>query len=594
MRGRAFRRLAVGVALATAVGCAPRPAVTPPAAEAGLGTVTLQLEGFGDAPRATQAVPTFSRARLHIDGPAMPAERTANASFRLGATQLTVRNVPVGPNVVVVVEGLDASDRPLPGARFGTVVDIAPGATVQAPVGPLTTPLAEVVLALLANDRAAGRSLDQALSARLDEAALQARLEGERSRLGVVHPALFNAVGLAGTLAASPTLTPPSDLSSYVRSPGRVRVRLKGLPTGSRATVSLDDPVSPKQQNLAEGSHDILPVAPGTWTVSVEAAGGLAASLPVTVTEGLTGTPPEVLLDLSRWESLAGMSKPLAATLCLQMSLGDVPSLLMVGGLDAVPSPVTRYATDSCFAYDGTRVAPLPLLPDPVSFAAGAVVDGKPYVIGGLSETGQRTDQVYRLDGSAWKAVATASTPLAGAVSIADGADIYLFGGTLGLGGLVYDTQTDKFRAGPDMTIVRRMPASAVHEGRLYVFGGGEQGEPLAASEVFDPQAGGWRNIEAMPAPRLGARAVSHGGRIYVIGGVNRDGMATGRVDVYDPAANTWALFSALQTPRAASAVGVLSDRLYVLGGSDGLLASILTGALDKPAVLGAIEVLKP
>lgn len=600
MQGRPIRRMAVGVALATAVGCAPRPAAVPPLAPGpGLATVTLQLEGFGEAPRATQVAPTFSRARLRIDGPAMPAERTANASFRLGATQLTVRNVPVGPNVVVLVEGLDASDRPLPGARYGTVVDLAPDTTVSAQVGPLTTPRAEVVLALLAEDRAASRSMEAAYSARLDDGALQTRLEAERSRLGLVHPALFDAAAIARSIsaAANPNATtslrPPSDLSGFARSPGRLRVRLKGLPTGAKASVWLDDPISPKQQNLAVGGYDILPIAPGRWTVSVEAPGGLATSVPVTVAEGLSGTPAEVLLDLSRWETLASLTKPLTATLCLPMTVGDVPSLVMVGGMDAVPSPVTRYATDSSYVFDGSRLAPLPLLPAPLSFASGAVVNGKLFVLGGLSETGQRTDQVYRLDAAEWTAVATASTAFAGAVSIAEGSTIYVFGGTLGLGGLVYDTQTGQFRSAPDMAITRRAPASAVYQDKLYVFGGGED-DPLGGSEVFDPKAGGWRTIESLPSPRHGARAVAHGGKIYVIGGVNKDGMPTSRVDVYDPAANAWAPFSALQTPRAASAVGVVGDRLFVMGGSDGRLAALLGGALDKPAALGAVEVLKP
>lgn len=610
MRGRSFKRIALAVAVALAAGCAPRAVpVGPPQAADGLGTVHLQLEGFGDAPRSTQVAPTFARARVRFDGAAFAAEKAVNVSFRLGVTELTVKNVPAGPNVAILVEGLDASDRPMPGARYGTVVDLSPTATVSAKVGPVTTPRADVVLALLAMDRAASRSAQAAFSARLDDETLQTRLDAERSRLGLVHPALFDAGAIARAIAtgASPTATtplvPPSDLSAYARSPGRVRIRLTGVPVGSRAAVWLDDPISPKQQNLANGGYEILPVAPGAWTLSAEAPGGFLVSVPVTVAAGLTTAAGEVVLDLSRWESLPGLTKPLAAAACAPMVLNGTPTLVMAGGVDAVPAPVpgpdqipvTRYATDSCYAFDGSRAAPLPPLPAPVSFATGVTVDnGDLYVLGGLSETGARTNQVYRFDGRAWSAVATASTPFAGAVGFASGTSVYVFGGSLGLSGLVYDTASKQFRSAPDMAIVRPSAASAVYQGRFYVFGGGEQTTPLPGSEVFDPATGGWRPVENLPAARHGARAVVLGDRIYVIGGASREGLATSRVDVYTPATNTWASFGSLKTPRAAAQVGVLDGRIYVLGGSDGLLASIVMGTLDKPAALGAIEAMTP
>lgn len=612
MRGRPFKRIATGVALVLACGCAPRPAaMVPPPSDHGLGTVHLQLEGFGAAPRSAQAAPTFTRARVRFDGAAFPVEKSAIVSFRLGATELTVRNVPAGPNVAIMVEGLDGSERPLAGARYGTVVDMAPDATVSAKVGPLTTPRAEVVLALLAQDRAASRSAEVALAARLDDAALQTRLDAERARLGLVHPALFDAAAIARTIAAAAnpaataSIAPPVDLTPFARAPGRVRIRLTGLPVGSKATVSLDDPISPKQQNLAAGGYEILPVAPGTWTLSAEAPGGTAIAVPVTVAQGLLAPGPEVALDMSRWETLPGLSKPFTAAACAPMSIGGAPALVIAGGLDAVPAPLVtegnsppmvspRYATDSCYAFDGTRLAPLPPLPAPVSFASGVVANGKLYVLGGLSPGGARTNQVYRFDGSAWEAVATASTTFAGAVGIAHGASIYLFGGSLGLSGLVYDLDSHQFKSAPDMAIIRHAPASAVYQDRFYVFGGGEQATPLPGSEVFDPATGAWRPIENLPAARHAARAVVLGDRIYVLGGVSRVGVPTGRVDVYHPATNTWASFGSLATPRAAAAAGVLDGRIYVLGGSDGMLASTVAAWLDRPIPVGAIEALKP
>lgn len=605
MHGRSHKRIALGVALAMLSGCAPRPAsVAAPPLVTGLGTIALRLEGFGAAPRSTQVAPTFARARLHVDGAALLAAKEATVSFRLGATELKVGNAPVSPNVAVLIEGLDAQDRPLPGARYGTVVDVTPGATVSALVGPLTTPRADVVLALLAMDRAASRSVDQAFSARLDDAALQARLESERSRLGVVHPALFDAASIARAIAASadPTATtplaPPSDLSSSVREPGQIRVRVKGLPVGTKASVWLDDPVSPKQQNLAPGGYDILPIAPGNWTLSALSADGRSISRAVTVPSGLATTPLEILLDLGRWDVLSSMSKAQAAALCVPMTLDGMPSLVMAGGIGPLPwSPGdTAYAVPTCLAFDGTRLAPLPSLPVRRSFASGAIVDGKLYLAGGLSEYALPTGDVFSFDGRQWLSVASASTPVAGAASIGYGTTLYLFGGTLRDGGLAFDVASGAFRSAPSMAISRVLAASAVYDDRLYVFGGGDQNTPLAAAQVFDPRTEQWSNLESLPVARVGARAVAHGNRIYVIGGVDSAGRPSARVDVYDPVSNSWSSFGALEIPRAVSSVGSLDGRLYVMGGCDGLLTRLLLEGLSAecPVPLGAVEASRP
>ncbi|HEY9854509.1 MAG TPA: kelch repeat-containing protein [Stenomitos sp.] len=602
MHGRSHKRIALGVALALVSGCAPRTAsVLPPPTVSGLGAIELHLEGFGAAPRSTQLAPTFAKARLHFDGAAMPAEKARDAEFRLGASQLTVSNAPVGRNLVVMVEGLDSQDRVLPGARYGTVVDVTAGATVSAQVGPLTTPRAEVVLALLALDRTASRSVDQAFSARLDDDALQALLDSERARLGLVHPVLFDPASIARAIAATadPTATGPlaipTDLSASVREPGELRVRVKGMPEGSKASVWLDDPISPKQQNLAAGRYDILPIAPGTWTLSAQSLDGTTLTLPVTVKSGLTPSSTEILLDMGRWDTVASMTKSLAASLCVPMTLGDVPSLVMVGGIGPWPtSPTdTAYAVPTCLSFDGSRMAALPSLPAPRSFASGAVVNGTLYAVGGLSEYAVPTRDVFAFDGRQWAAVATASAPVAGAASIAYGSTLYLFGGTLQDGGLAFDTDTGEFRDAPSMAVGRALPASAVYGDRLYVFGGGEQNTPLPNCQVFDPRTEQWLNLENMPVARCGARAIAYQDRIYVIGGVDASGRPSARVDVYDPATNTWSLFGALDTPRAVAAVGVVDDRIFVLGGCDGTLTKLLLegSAADCPVPLRAVEV---
>ena len=74
-----------------------------------------------------------------------------------------------------------------------------------------------------------------------------------------------------------------------------------------------------------------------------------------------------------------------------------------------------------------------------------------------------------------------------------------------------------------------------------------------------------------MPEARKGAAATQWGEHIYVIGGVNAAGQATGRVDRYHPDTDTWDTMPALDVPRSNAAAVVWNNTLIVIGGhSDG------------------------
>ncbi len=83
--------------------------------------------------------------------------------------------------------------------------------------------------------------------------------------------------------------------------------------------------------------------------------------------------------------------------------------------------------------------------------------------------------------------------------------------------------------------------ASAVLDGRLYVFGGeGDARSPLgvfAAAEAYDPASDRWEVLPAMRTPRHGMGAAAAGGAIVVPGGATRQGLgASAVVEAFVPA----------------------------------------------------------
>jgi len=209
-----------------------------------------------------------------------------------------------------------------------------------------------------------------------------------------------------------------------------------------------------------------------------------------------------------------------------------------------------------------------------------------------------------------------------GTASAIIGSRIYLLGGNLGATVVTrmdtYDIPANAWNTAPPMLQTRTDPATAVINGKLWVFGGFSQfgGVYLDSIEVFDPATNGWTMLSlrmpekrevfaaaadsngvfliggqegstslassnilflslssnvwttntVLPEPRLRAYSCLVGGRIYYIGGAIR-GTNSNRVDIYDIASDTWRIGTPLQQARAYHTVSVVGSSVYVIGG---------------------------
>ncbi len=123
--------------------------------------------------------------------------------------------------------------------------------------------------------------------------------------------------------------------------------------------------------------------------------------------------------------------------------------------------------------------------------------------------------------------------------------------------------------------------AMASAGGKLYVMGGvinGQGGPHPNGAEwtgstnafEYDPAKDAWKTIKTLPHSTAAAGVASLGGKIYVIGGIDIDGIALDLVQEYNPATDTWAARAVMPTKREHVAVAVLDSLIYVVSGRIG------------------------
>ncbi len=150
------------------------------------------------------------------------------------------------------------------------------------------------------------------------------------------------------------------------------------------------------------------------------------------------------------------------------------------------------------------------------------------------------------------------------------GSRIVVVGGFLANGGNsrrvdAYDPKRDAWARLPDLPVSVDHAAAASWRGRVVVVGGyGADREPLRAAFLFDGR--GWRRLPPPPEARAAAAAAATAdGRIWVVGGRTRSGLATRALSL-DLRTLRWRRVPGPR-PREHLAATALAGRVYALGG---------------------------
>jgi N-acetylneuraminic acid mutarotase len=254
--------------------------------------------------------------------------------------------------------------------------------------------------------------------------------------------------------------------------------------------------------------------------------------------------------------------------------------IYVVGGLEGSRTIVTEVEALDTASMTWETVSSLPA---PMHHPNVAAVEGRLYVLGSLGRDDfAENGEVWEYDATTrtW----TRRTPMPqgtqrGASGVAVvGSKIYVAGGLRGLQAVndfsAYDTTNDTWETLPSVPTSRDHLVAGAIGGRVYVIGGRNGGLEVHTGrvDIFDPATGSWSRGSPMPTSRAGSAAAVLDDRIYVFGGEGNAALSTGvfdDVESYDPATDSWSIHVPMPTPRHGSGAAALMGRIYVLGGAN-------------------------
>lgn len=216
----------------------------------------------------------------------------------------------------------------------------------------------------------------------------------------------------------------------------------------------------------------------------------------------------------------------------------------------------------------------LPACPHGASRPAGAVVDGRFYVIGGEPRDGYV--QEYDPGTGLWDDTnALMPTFVSNICTAVIGTDIYIPSGYDGVSYLatvqVYHTTTDTWEvvATDPVPVGLSGAACTAHGDKIYLFGGSASGTYVDTTYVYDPAAAAgsrWSSGAAAPVAGAYGDAISAGGYVFYAGMRNAT-TDLASVYRYDPVADSWTTMPSLTTPRGAARMWTYEGKLAVGGG---------------------------
>jgi N-acetylneuraminic acid mutarotase len=301
------------------------------------------------------------------------------------------------------------------------------------------------------------------------------------------------------------------------------------------------------------------------------------------VTSAGVATEPPVLQG--HWQRGAASTLPIALANAAAATLGG--KIYVVGGSGASRAERALFIYDpdvEAWQEGPSLPASYPAVTSPAVLAHGGAL----VVLGGLLPgSASATPKVIAFDpgASTWTSLPSLPVGLGSVVAQSIGGDLYVAGGLDGTSShaelWVMRAGSNVWSPGAAMSSARHGAASAVLDGRLFVFGGTREGAALALAEVYDPRSNEWTALAPLPAPVSFATATSARDRAVVLAGAT--GAASGSAAIslawsYDGEADTWSALPPGPRVRAGAAAAWRGDAVYVLGGA---------------GVDGAVDVLK-
>lgn len=240
------------------------------------------------------------------------------------------------------------------------------------------------------------------------------------------------------------------------------------------------------------------------------------------------------------------------------------------------------------------------MAPPPVRSEGAAVTHGGNfYAVGGrpVAAVGARLER-YTVAADTWATLTPLPTARAGLGAAVVGDAIYAIGGRTTdspcAGGALtaverYDIASDTWTAVAPLPAALSDVAAIEHGGKIFVFGGcTSAGIRVDTLFIYNPTTDSWSPGATMPVARAALYQVGiKGNEIYVMGGTGPAFVTPPQVDVYNVAKDSWStLPPTADMPDPRGEMGVVSHggRIYTVGGAHPAFgSSSATNAVLKP-----------
>ena len=359
------------------------------------------------------------------------------------------------------------------------------------------------------------------------------------------------------------------------------------------STVARALQLSAGRQSQGPASADAV----GAFAPSAQA--GVAAS-----SGGITAIgAPEAPNDLDAWQP--GPPQP-PARYAFQAALGTDNLLYVAGGQSADATPILY---DQVSRYDYTtntwsNVAPLPV---PLGQGTIGAWNGKIYVAGGFIGGSSVTNalRIYDIATNTW--TSGANMPTSPGVEAAAGAVVngkfYVMGGDDFNNGLnsnfIYDIATNTWTTGATLPDFRTNTYGTAYNGLIYVYGGVILPAFTTTDTLlrYDPVANSWTNLGSASTGGLG----NYGGispfgtgQLAITDGADSSGNSTTSTHIFTISSGTFSAGAAMIGNRAGDAQGTLPDgRVLVADGFNTAMTTVSTVELlsaSSPTVTSAVS----
>lgn len=135
----------------------------------------------------------------------------------------------------------------------------------------------------------------------------------------------------------------------------------------------------------------------------------------------------------------------------------------------------------------------------------------------------------------------------------------------------LYDPRANAWREGPRLPVALHHSGMASLGGRAYLVGGytngpGQAWAPQAAVLSLGEGETTWRDEPALPSPRGALAVAAAGGRLVALGG-ELEGQPLATTVIYDPEARSWSDGPELSQGREHLAAAAVGDRVYAIAG---------------------------